>query len=95
MRLKSNRCSLRNITELRDVPEMDETVAVGSLSGKFKLHLKAFSRKVARGLSFSRANGSSSSLASQVVTEDREASFSASSSSSSSPAPHPGSFVQA
>eukprot|EP00775_Hariotina_reticulata_P013231 gene13231-13362_t len=81
LRLKS-RCSLRNITELTDVPELDETVAVGSLTGKFKLHLKAFSRKVVRGLSFSRANGSSSSLASQVVAEDREASFSASSSSS-------------
>jgi hypothetical protein len=51
-RLKQNRFSSRNITELTDVPEIDETVAIGSLSGKFKLHLKAFSRKVARSLSF-------------------------------------------
>lgn len=49
---KKERLSLRNISELTDVPEMDETVAIGSLSGKFKLHLKAFSRKVARSLSF-------------------------------------------
>jgi len=50
--LKRDRLSLRQISELKDVPEVDETVAVGSLSGKFKLTLKAFSRKVARSLSF-------------------------------------------
>eukprot|EP00879_Flechtneria_rotunda_P004060 GHRR01004303.1.p1 GENE.GHRR01004303.1~~GHRR01004303.1.p1 ORF type:complete len:398 (+),score=163.15 GHRR01004303.1:1263-2456(+) len=49
---KKERLSLRNISGLTDVPEVDETVAVGSLSGKFKLTLKAFLRKVARSLSF-------------------------------------------
>lgn len=55
--LKKERYSSRTITELTDVPEADETVAIGSLSGKFKLHLKAFSRKVARSLSFNKGTG--------------------------------------
>uniref|UniRef100_A0A383VPL8 RING-CH-type domain-containing protein n=1 Tax=Tetradesmus obliquus TaxID=3088 RepID=A0A383VPL8_TETOB len=67
-RMKKGRLSLRNISELTDVPEVDETVAIGSLSGKFKLQLKAFSRKVARSLSFTNkvpgtSGGSSSSSA--------------------------------
>jgi hypothetical protein len=64
-RLKGGRYSSRNITELTDVPEMDETVAVGSLSGKFKLHLKAFSRKVARSLSFTNKGNSSGASSSR------------------------------
>lgn len=72
------RYSSRQITELRDVPEIDETVAVGSLSGKFKLHLKAFSRKVARSLSFKNPPGAGtggSPMASHPVPmeEDDEA----------------------
>ncbi|KAI8471650.1 MAG: hypothetical protein J3K34DRAFT_227780 [Monoraphidium minutum] len=60
--LRGERFSSRNITELTDVPEADETVAVGqvtegSLGGKFKLTLKAFSRKVARTISFTSARG--------------------------------------
>jgi hypothetical protein len=67
-RVKKGRLSLRNISELTDVPEVDETVAIGSFSGKFKLQLKAFSRKVARSLSFTNkvpgtSSGSSSSAA--------------------------------
>lgn len=54
---RSDRLSLRNISGLKDVPEADETVAVGSLSGKFKLSFKAFSRKVARSLSFTSKDG--------------------------------------
>jgi hypothetical protein len=69
-RLKGGRYSSRNITELTDVPEMDETVAVGSLSGKFKLTLKAFSRKVARSLSFTNkgSSGASSSRSNGVAS---------------------------
>jgi hypothetical protein len=63
-RVKKGRLSLRNISELTDVPEVDETVAIGSFSGKFKLQLKAFSRKVARSLSFTnKVPGASSSSA--------------------------------
>jgi hypothetical protein len=65
-RVKKGRLSLRNISELTDVPEVDETVAIGSFSGKFKLQLKAFSRKVARSLSFTNkvpGAGSSSAAA--------------------------------
>jgi hypothetical protein len=61
---RSDRLSLRNISTLKDVPEADETVAVGSLSGKFKLSFKAFSRKVARSLSFTSKDGKPSSAAS-------------------------------
>lgn len=60
---KSDRFSSRNI-ELLDVPDMDETVAVGSLSGKLKLQFKAFSRKVARSLSFTNKSASPGSVAS-------------------------------
>ena len=56
-RLRQQRYSARNLVELNDVPEVDETVAVGSLTGKFKLHFKAFSRKVARSLSFNKGQG--------------------------------------
>lgn len=59
--IRPPRPSLRAITQLRDVPEADETVAVGSLSGKFKLSFKAFSRKVARGLSFTSKDSKSRS----------------------------------
>ncbi|GBF99335.1 hypothetical protein Rsub_11747 [Raphidocelis subcapitata] len=58
--LKHERFSFRNLTELGDVPEADETVAVGSVApsdsvgGKLKLTLRAFSRKVARSLSFAQ-----------------------------------------
>jgi hypothetical protein len=52
-RLKRERLSLRQISQLTDVPRADETIAVGSLSGRFQLHLKAFSRRVASNLSFS------------------------------------------
>jgi hypothetical protein len=63
-RVKKGRLSLRNISELTDVPEIDETVAIGSFSGKFKLQLKAFSRKVARSLSFTnKVLGAGSSAA--------------------------------
>lgn len=64
-RSRSRGLSLRNIsqTQLKDVPEVDETVAVGSLSGKFKLSFKAFSRKVARGLSFTSKDSKSSAAA--------------------------------
>lgn len=60
---RSDRLSLRNISGLKDVPEADETVAVGSLSGKFKLSFKAFSRKVARSLSFTSKDGKPSPVA--------------------------------
>lgn len=63
---KKERLSLRNITELTDVPEIDETVAVGSFSGRFKLHLKAFSRKVARSLSFTHKDSEGGAASSSI-----------------------------
>ncbi|KAF8062971.1 hypothetical protein HT031_003810 [Scenedesmus sp. PABB004] len=49
----AERLSLRSVSGLTDVPEADETLAVGTFGGKFRLSLKALSRRVARGLSFS------------------------------------------
>jgi hypothetical protein len=59
------RFSSRSI-QLTDVPESDETVAVGqtdTLGGKFKVTLKAFSRKVARSLSFTQRSPSAAAVA--------------------------------
>lgn len=87
-RLKKGRLSLRNITELTDVPEIDETVAVGSFSGKFRLHLKAFSRKVARSLSFTNKScvspreGAGSSSSAAAVAADGFGGLSSSNNSS-------------
>jgi hypothetical protein len=60
---KRERLSLRQINSLTDVPEADETLAVGSLSGRFRFTLKAFSRKVARSLSFSNKSFADDELA--------------------------------
>jgi hypothetical protein len=98
--MRRDRLSLRQISELRDVPELDETVAVGGFSGRFKFHLKAFSRKVARSLSFT-SKGAGSSMGSAASMEELRAySITSNSSSrvgsvSSSPVPPSGSPVPA
>lgn len=74
------RLSSRQITELTDVPNFDETVAVGSLKSpgvgdRVRLQLKAFSRKVVRSLSFTRAPGSPRSMGPTTELDSPSSSF--------------------
>lgn len=94
--MRRERLSLRQVSELKDVPEADETVAVGSLSGKFKLHLKAFSRKVARSLSFTSgksAGGAGSSMSTAASMEQEFASAGSSFSINSNSSSRVGSYT--
>ena len=81
---KHERLSSRQITHLTDVPEADETVAVGSVSrdvsadgsslgGRLKFTLRAFSRKVARSLSFTQQRGGPGAAARSAAAAAAEA----------------------